>query len=480
MKKILFYIVSAISMLLIPITITIAIVLTLAVNENLYISIIKNLNPIETFIKTKNIQIEGDIQREVEKRTGISAFKEAHESFKMNYENKLAAYRNITKSDEFEKLDKQINELNRLKWEKSDDTFKTKDDFNKFKKLKMNDLKTAQKEIKDYRKENKQAINKTKNEMDDAENKFKDAQKQLKKKEKDAKKIIETRRGEFMNEIHYDIAKVEPLLSKDFNTLFVEKELKSVIKTYIDFLTSWKNQVKARNIYEAKLQVEDGLVENIKRIKLPPLKVSLRVKVKENGIEKEKNILSEVLVERIRETPGLKSPWVLTQIFRLSDSWIAAWAINSQLKDSGLRLSNGVIQSGQINVTGKQAENLEKGMKILSIARYVPYIAIGVILLFIILLCTLSSKIRDGLRTSLSIIKYSSIVMLIGSIAAIIVSIKPDLLFQPFVDDPIQSIFMSKILFITTLHIFIPIFVIFFALAFVTRIFLKIWKKKDD
>ncbi|MCL1865540.1 MAG: hypothetical protein FWF73_06995 [Spirochaetes bacterium] len=478
MKKILFYVISVIATAIIPTVITLSIILTLSVNENFYISIIKRLNLIETFIVTKNAQIEKEIQIEVEKKTDMSAYREVYESLKKDYEDKLIAYRTINKTDEFEKLDKQIDVLDDLKWEKSDDTFKTKDDFNKFKKLKMNDLKTALKEIKDYRKENKKAINNAEDVMDDAEDKFKDAQKQLKKKENQAKDIIETRRGEFMNEMHHDIGKVEPLLSKDFNNLFIDKELKSIIKTYIDFLTSWENQIKAGNIYEAKLNVENGIVETVKKIKLPPLRVNLRVKVKENGFEKEKNILSEVFVERIRETSGLKSPWILTQIFKFSDSWIAESIVSSKLKDSGLRLSNGLIQSNAIIIAGEQAENLEKVMMVLSTARYAPYIATGVIILCVMLLFILSSNKRDGLRTSMLIIRYSSIIMIIGSIAAIIVSMKPELLFQPIVDDPIQSIFFDKILEITSLHIVIPALVIFFALSVIGGALAKILKKK--
>ncbi|MCL1834358.1 MAG: hypothetical protein FWG49_07650 [Leptospirales bacterium] len=478
MKKIFFYLISAIGIAAIPIVITISILLTLAVNEDFFISIIKRLNLIETFIVTKNDQIEKDIQKEVEKETDISAFKDIYESFKTGYEDKLVAYKIINKSDEFDKLDKQIDELDDLKWKKSDDTFKTKDEFNKFKKLKMNDLKDALKEIKDYRKENKKAINQTEDEMDDAEDKFKDVQKELKKKENKAKSIIETRRGEFMNEMHYDIGKIEPLLTKDFNSLFVDKELKSIIKVYMDFLTSRQNQIKAGNIYEAKFNVDDGIVGNVKKIKLPPLKVNLRVKIKENGIEKEKNILSEVFVERINETTGLKSPWLLTRIFKLSDSWLAEWAINSKLKDSGLRLSNGVIRSDSIIVSGEQAESLEKGMMALSIASYAPYIAIGVVIFCIILVLILSSNIRNGIRTSGLIIKFSSMIMVIGSIAAIIVSIRPNILFQPIFDDPIKSIFLDKVLFITSLHILIPILVIFLALSFVGGVLSKIGKTK--
>jgi hypothetical protein len=204
----------------------------------------------------------------------------------------------------------------------------------------------------------------------------------------------------------------------------------------------------------------------------------LTVKLKDSAIEREKNILSEVFVDRIRETSGLKSPWILTQIFKLSDSWIAESVLNSKLKESGIRLSNGVIQSNSIIVAGETAENLEKGMMALSTASYVPYIAIGVILLCIILLCIFASSLRDGFRSSMSIIRFSSVLMIIVSIAAIIIAIKPDLLFQPIGDDPIKSIFMEKVMSITSLHIFVPMLVVFFVLSFMGGTLSKILKRK--
>jgi predicted aconitase with swiveling domain len=118
-------------------------------------------------------------------------------------------------------------------------------------------------------------------------------------------------------------------------------------------------------------------------------------------------------------------------------------------------------------------------MKALSTASYAPYAAIGVLIFFIILMLILSSNIKNGIRASGLIIKYSSMIMIIGSIAAIIVAIKPNLLFQPIFNDPVMSIFFDKVLFITSLHILIPILVIFSALSFIGGIFSKIGKTKS-
>ncbi len=478
MRKIFLYILSVISILIIPAAITASILLTLAVNENFYISVIKSLNLVETFIETKNIQIERDIKKEVEKKTGMSQFKPMYESLRKDYEDKLIAYTVINKSEEFDKIEKQIDELDDLKWEKSSDDIKTENDFDLFKKNKMKDLKGALKEIKEYRSKNDESINKIEDEMEAAKDKFEDADHELKDKEDDAKDIIQSRRSDFMNEMYADIAKIEPVLTEDFNKLFIEKELKTTIKKYLDFMTTWHSQIKTGSIYESRLNVESGMIENVKKITLPPLNLSLRVKVNENGIEKEKNLLSEVFVDRIRETPGLKSPWVLTQIFKLSDSWITETAANSFLKGTSINVSDGVIKSDAIILSGEKAVNFERLMIILSAAKYTPYAAAAAVFLFVFFLFIAARDIKSGMRVSGFVLKYPSVIIVIAGIAVIIASIKPGLMIPQIVNDPVNSAFFDKVAFTTALHLFAPLTGIFFVLSLAGGILLKLGKRK--
>ncbi len=478
MRKIFLYILSVISIVVIPVTITASILLTLAVNENFYISVIKSLNLVETFIETKNVQIEKDIKREVEKKTGMSQFKPMYESLRKDYEDKLIAYTVLNKNEEFDKVEKQIDELDDLSWEKSSDEFKTEDEFDLYKKKKMKDLKSALNEIKEYRSKNGSVINKSEDEMEEAKDKFEDADDELKDKEDDAKDIIESRRGDFMNEMYADIARIEPVLTEELNRLFIEKELKTVIKKYIDFMTSWKQQRDSGNIYENRLNVESGMIENVKKIKLPQLMLSLRVKVSENGIEKEKNLLSEVFVEKIRETPGLKSPWVLTQIFKLSDSWVTETAANTFLKDAGLSMSGGIIRSDAIEISGEKAEHFEKIIMILSAAKYTPYAAGGAVLFFILTLFLIAPQKKAGLRASGFVLKYPSVLIVIAGIAVIIASIKPGLMIPQIINDPVNSAFFDKVAFTTALHLFAPLTAVFFVLSIIGSILLWTGREK--
>jgi len=478
MRKIVLYILSVISIVIIPAAITSSILLTLAINENFYISVIKSLNLVETLIKTKNVQTEKDIKREVEKKTGMSQFKLQYESLKNDYENKFTAYSVINKDEEYDKLEKQKDELENFKWEESSEEFKTEDDFNRYKKNKIKDLKVSLKEIKKYRIKNDEAIKKIKDEMENAKAAFDDADSELKGKEKDAKYIVESRSGDFMNETYSDIAIIEPMLTDDLNKLFIEKELKSVIKNYLEFMTTWRRQRDTGNIYENRLNVESGMIENLKTVSIPPLVINLHVRIKENGIEKEKNLLSEIFVEKIMATPGLKSPWVLIQIFKLSGSWMVETAGRTILKDTGLRISDGVIRSDTIILSGDKAEKFEKIMMLFSAAKYTPYAAAGLTLFLVFILIIAAPDKRTGMKMSGFVLKYPSAIIVIAGIAIIIVSIKPGLMIPQIVNDPVNSAFFDKIAFNTALHIFAPVTGVFFILSVAGGILSKFGKSK--
>jgi len=480
MRKIIIYILSVLSVIIIPLSVTAAILLTLAVNENFYIGVIKKLDLVETFIETKNLQLEKDIKKEIEKKTGMSQFRVEYEKIRKDFEEKSAAFTKLNKTDEYNRLDKQIDELDDLVWEKSSDSFKTEDDFDRFKKQKMLELKNAMKEIKEYRKKNDDAIDKAEDEMEKANDVFEDADDNLKDKESEAKDIIEKRRGDFMNEMYHDIAKIEPSLTESLNKLFIEQELRRVVREYLAFFTSWQQQVKAGNIYEARLNVESGMVENTKKVNLPPLNLSFKVKVNENGAVKEKNLLSEVFVEKIRETPGLKSPWVMTKIFSLADSFIVEKIGNTFLKGTGFSINDGVIKSETIVLSGDKASKLKRLFMILSFAKYSIYTAAAVAVLLLFLIFILSSDKKDGLRFTGFILKYPSAIIAIGGIAVIISSLKPGLVLPQIVNDPINSAFIDKIYFAIAYNFFVPLTAVFFISSIVGTLLLKFVKNKKQ
>lgn len=477
MKKILLYIISGLSAVIIPTMITASVLLMLFLTPGFHISIIKNLDLVKTFIEAKNLESEKEITREIEKKTGINSFKPEYDRIKKQYDEKLLAYNTLNKTDEYEKIKKQMDELDDLEWEKSPDSFKKEEDFDSFKKLKMKELKTALKEIKKYRDSNEDAIDKSEDEMKKAKDLFEDADDSLSDKKKEVRKIIEDREGDFMNEMYHDIAKIEPALTGIMNSLFIDKEIRGIITTYTDFFTSYATQKKAGNVYGTRLNVETGIVESSTNVNIPPLHLSFIVKTNENGIEKEKNLFSELFVETIRDTPGLKSPWVMTKMFSLSDSWVVEKIGNTFLKGTPLNYSNGVITSGPILLSGEKGKIAERIMIFMTSAKYLPYITAVISGILLLLVFILSADRRSGLKNTGYILKYPSMIISIAGIAMILLTLVPGILLPEAISDPVKYAFIDKAAMVSAIHVFAPLAILFFFISLAGSLMVRLGKR---
>jgi len=477
MRKLILALFSIISAALIPVLISLSIIIILFLTPGFHIRIIKNLDLVKTFIEAKNLEVESDIKREIEKKTGISAFKPEYDRVKKDYDEKLLAFNKLNRTDEYKNIERQIDELDDLEWEKSSDSFKTEKDFDSFKKHKMKELKSALDEIENYRDKNEDSIEKSEDEMEKAKDLFEDADDKMKDKKEDARDIIEDRQGEFMNEMYHDISKIEPVLTEKLNTLFIDKEIKNIITTYLDFFTSYPDQKKAGNVYQSRLNVESGIIDTSTNVKLPPLCISYIVKINDNGIEKEKNLLSEVFAETVRSTPGLKSPWVMSKLFTMSDSWIAEKVGNSILKGTGVSYRDGVVKTESIILTGRKGEIAENVMIGMTAGKYLPYAAGAVSLILLLLIFILSADRRSGIKNAGYVLKYPSMVIAIAGIALILISLVPGLLLPEIISDPVKYAFLDRAVTTAVIYMLIPVIALFFILSLAGSFMVKFGKR---
>ncbi len=477
MKKIFLYILSSLSAAIIPAMITASVLMMLFLTPGFYVSIIKNLDLVKTFIEAKNLESEKEITREIEKKTGINSFKPEYEGIKKQYDEKLLAYNTLNKTDEYEKIKKQMDELDDLEWEKSPDSFKKEEDFDSFKKLKMKEFKTALKGIEKYRDSNEDAIDKSEDEMKKAKDLFEDADDRLTDKKNEARKIIEEREGDFMNEMYHDIAKIEPALTGMLNRLFIDREIRGIITEYLDFFTSYPAQKKAGNVYGTRLNVETGMIESSSNVNIPPLRLSFIVKTNENGIEKDKNLFSELFVETIRDTPGLKSPWIMTKIFSLSDSWLVEKIGNTLLKDTPLSYRNGVITSGPLLLSGEKGKIAERIMMFMTGAKYLPYITAVISLILLLTVFILSADRRSGLRNTGYILKYPAMIISIAGIALILLTLVPGILLPEAISDPVKYAFIDRAAMVSAIHVFAPIAILFFVISIIGSLMVRLGKR---
>ena len=455
-----------ITILLLPVLITVSLGFAMAINERFHISIVKNLNIVETIIKFKNYQMENDIRHEIEKKTGIGQFKPDYDRIKAEYEKNLQTFDALNKSREYDSLEKEIDELDDTDWDEAPDTFRSKEEWKAYKKKKIEELEAKQDSIETYRDKSSDLIGVAESVMKKSRDAFEDAEDTMKDKEEEAREILEERSSDFMNEIVSDMSKVGHELSTAVNELFIEVEIRKTIKTYLAFFTDYFQQKKTGGVYESSMNIESGEIGSTKKVVLPPFELSFNVKNEENGIIKEKNIFSGLCVEMINATPGLKSPWILTKIFSMADSWLAEKIAKSILKGTAVTYSDGVLKSsGPVILSGKIAQKAEYLMIAMTAGRFFIILGPVIALLLVILVFAVSPDRRLKWKTAGLAVEVPSAIMAALGIAGIIVSVFPGFFFSIPVSDPAVRGLIEQGILSTGLHFFIPVTLIFFILS---------------
>ncbi len=476
-KGILLYLISFTALLIIPVLIILTVFHLLLTSDRFYTGIIKQMNPVEKIIEAKNFEIENDVKREIEKRTGLKSFMPEYEKIKREYQDKNLEFNRLYKTEEYSRIKNQIKELKDLEWIKSSDEFKTEDDFDLFKENKLAELKGELKKIEEFRKSEKEQIEQLEKELDIAEGNLKKADRDLEDREEEAEEILESRQSEFMNTMYADIHKISPVLTEKLNTLFIDAELKKTINVYLDFLMTHKTQKEQGNIFVQRFDIESGMIENRKILKLPPLKLSLRVKVDEGGVSRERHLLSEVFVKSIGSIQGLENPWVITKIFSMSDSWLIEKYARSKLKDAKMTIENGVINSsGPIIIKGKAAEITEYAMIFFTYGKYLKYLTPGIILFFIFTIFIAAPDKKTGSRFAGKILKYPAYIIIIMSTAAVVISFKPSFILPGFGSDPITDTIKESVMFAGATHTLIPLIICFALIMFAGMILCRLGK----
>ncbi|HPS57756.1 MAG TPA: hypothetical protein PK514_06580 [Spirochaetota bacterium] len=465
-RRIAAYLLAFITLLLLPVLVTVSLGFAMALNENFHISVVKNLNIVETIIKFKNYQMENEIRHEIEKKTGIGQFKPEYDRIKAEYEKNLQTFNALNKTREYDSLEKEIDELDDTDWEDAPDTFRNKEEWKAYKKKKTAELEAKQDSIETYRDTSSELLGVAESGMKKSRDAFEDADDLMKDKEEEARDILEDRSSDFMNEIVSDMSKVGHDLSTAVNELFIEVEIRKIIRTYLAFFTDYFQQKKTGGIYESNLNIESGEIGSTKKVVLPPFELSFNVKTDENGIIKEKNIFSGLCVEMINATPGLKSPWVLTKIFSMADSWLAEKAAGSILKGLPVRYSDGVLKSqGPVILSGERAQMAEYLMIAMTAGRFFIFIGPVIAVMLVLMVFAAAPDRRSKWKIAGLSIEIPSALMSALGIAGIIVSAFPGYFFSIPVDDPAVRGFFEQGIFSTGLHFFIPVTLLFFILS---------------
>ncbi len=444
-------------------------------NESFYLTVIKGIDPIETFISARNNTMESDIRREIEKKTGLTAMTDRANKAKEEFNKAMKAWRRVSKSDEYDKLKKQVKELEDLKWAENSGMFKTGKDFEAFRKTKLEELNKKIDEIKKYRDQEEDAISKAEDIMEDREDDYEDLADDLADKKEEAREIEEEQRKNLPNSLVDDVAKIRGPITRAFNEQFLDNEVRRIFKKYIDFATDRDLQVKRGNIYVEKLDTESGMVLNREVIKFPGCKINLHVPEKGKASSTKNHLFSDVFVKIVDSTPGVRNPWIIKRILNLSNNWLGETLGNRIIKRTGIRLEDGNIFLNAVTIRGKSAQVIDKALKVLSLLNKYLLLIPLILAIFYFLVVITGDTLKLGLGSMGSVIKYSFMIAFLLVFSALLISLAPGLILDIPIDNTMALLVTEKVISTTSMYFLGILSALLFALsvlgAFIMRVF---------
>lgn len=453
--------------LLVPILTLMVILFSLLVTSDFYVSILKNAGLIESFIQAKNWQMEKDIKDEIEKKVKLEEFRLKFEKIKEDYESKKTEYENLFRKKEFKKLDQKYDELDDLSFDRAPGVFSSRDEFKKYKKAELKKFKKAMNDIKDYRDRNEDKIDSAKDAFKKAEDEFEDAKDTLEDKEDDARDIVKSHKGSFMGKIYADIGTISPVLTGELNDKLIKVAVKREIKKIISFMASYEDQKRLGNVYTDRLAVSSGRVGSARKVKLPPIIISLWVEDEIRGVKQKRHLLSQVFVDRIKKMEGLNKKGSFIKLFKFSETGLAERIGRKYLKGAGLTLKDGIIRVKPIVLEGSRARTFETAMLVVTHGMYVRYILLGVALLLLILMMFTGTDGEKKRRAVRRVLLWPSTLIVIASIAVVVLSGTFTTLFPELIKDPVVQAYAKRMAMVISVHIFIPVILVFSLLAFI-------------
>ncbi len=463
---------------ILPIVLIVIILFSLMVSSTFYVSVLKNAGLIESYIQAKNWQMEKEIKAEIEEDVKLEEFRKKFEVIKEDYENKKETYYTLNLKNEYKTLKAKYNELDDLSFSSAPDLFKSKADFKKYKKDELKKIKAEMKEIEKYRDLNEEKIDRARDSYKEIKDTYEDAVDDLEDKEEDARDIIKSHKNSFMGKIYTDIGIISPVLTEALNSKLLEKGVRAEIDKMLAFITSYNEQVKRGAIYTDTLGITQGRVASARKVKLPPITISLWVDDEIRGVQQKRHLLSQVFVSRIADMKGLHNKASFIQIFKFSETGLAERIGRKYLKGAGFTLRDGVIRLKPIVLTGSTARGFETLMIVATWGVYVRYVLLGGLALLILLMMASGAESEKKKRSIRKVLLWPSILVIVVSIGVIIFSGTFTSLFPWVIKDPLVQAYAKRIAMVISLHLFVPMIFIFGLLAFIGSFVGK--KKKSE
>lgn len=460
-RGIVFTVASAAALIIIPAVTVGAIVITVLLQPSFYTGILKNGRFITAFVEARNWQTEKQIDEEIESDVQITKFTGEFEKFKAAHEEARREYDAVSRDGEIEALKKQRSDLKDMKWKQVRDTFPDEKDFDKNRDGELKKIKESIAAIEEYQDKNSDRIKESRKKMKKARGEYEDALSTLEDKKDDVKKITEKHRTTFSSKLYADLEIIEGPLTKILNSRLIEGAVRREIEKVLRFATSYDTQVEQRSIYYERLMSAKRLGRRSLRVKLPEIEISLYVTDDSRGTPRKKHVLSELLVDEIKNIDALQNRTLLMTLFRLSDTSLGEYFGGKYLGKLGISIDNGTIRLSNIVLKGRTAELASDIMQALTWGQYAVFGAAGLLLLFILFLFFSAVERRRKLGALRRLFIVPSVLVL-GACGALLWATRNIFSYFP---DLIENLsvrsYVKHLSFTAAWHFTVPVFFVF-------------------
>ena len=479
-KGIIFTIISASALILVPAASVFAILITVLLQPGFYTGILKDGRLITAFVEAKNWQVEQQISDEIERDVQITKFTKEYEAVKSRYEQAKEAYNLVSRDEELRTLKKQRDDLKDMEWKQVRDSFPDEEKFEKNREDEIRKNTDRIAAIEYYQDRKNDEIKTAKKTMKKALDDYEDAVSAMEDKKKESEKIAEKHKNTFSGRLYSDLKLIEGPLSEILNNKLIDGAVKGEIRKVLRFLTSYDEQVDQRNIFLARAGDQEVLGGRSLRVKFPEIAISLWVEDDSSGTPKRKHILSQILADELDKIESLQNRVILKTLFRLSDTSLGEYFSGRYLGKLGLSIDGGVIRLTGLVLKDEKAEIAADTMQFLSYGQYAAYGAGALLLLFLIYLFFSTVERRRKLAMLKRLFIYPSFIILMACGAILWLSRNLFSYYPDFISDLSMRSYVKHLSFIAAWHFIMPMLAVFGTLIVAGLIIRKILAAKKS
>lgn len=462
--------------IIIPLFLLAGVLLFQLTSAGFYIRIIKNSDLIKTYINAEKWNVEEKIKAEIEDKVHLEKYRRIYETAETELKKNSEEFRNLNRTDEYDKLKKEKEEIENLSYQRAPSNIRTPEDFKEYREAELKRINSRLSEIEKYREDNEESIEKMENVVDDLEDAFDDAEDELNNRKEDANDIILSHKDSFKGQLISDLKKITPVLTEELNTRLIDKGLKDEIEKKILFFTTYFDQKNTGNIFSDRLE---GFVKgnpNDIKVRIPEITVSLWVDDEINGVKQKRHLFSEIFVDRIKNIKDLKNRNVFIKLFKFSETGIAEKLGQSYLNSMGMSISNGIIKIKSRELSGKNAAAAQVVILSLTVCNYLKYI-LPVIAIIIFLSLFLNRK--NTFKRIKNILIYPSLVIIILYLA-LIGFFNIFVYFQSLIKSPVARMYAGSVSGTAAIYFAAPGLILFLILFIAGLLFRKKAKAEDS